>query len=213
MDSTSCTTAVQLVGAMTAEMLLAFMGYAFVTSITPGPNNTMLLASGANYGFVRTIPHVVGISLGCSLMVLLVGLGLGQVFAAAPGLYAGLRWVGAAYLLWLAWKIARSGPIQAGGAAGRPLTMLQAASFQWVNPKAWVMVVGAVTTYAPLEAFTRGILLIAALMIVVNAPAICLWAGCGVAVRRWLTAPGRVRAFNLTMAALLVLSLFPLLEH
>ncbi len=194
-------------------MLLAFMGFAFATSITPGPNNTMLLASGVNHGFVRTIPHILGITAGCAVMVLLVGVGLGRVFASMPLLYAGLRYVGAAYLLWLAWKIAHAGPIQPGSRQARPMGFLQAAAFQWINPKAWVMVVGAVTTYAPREGFLGGVALIAILMILVNAPSICLWAGFGMALRRWLTHPGHVRAFNVTMALLLVLSLYPMLEH
>ena len=87
---------------MTLELLLAFAGFAFVSSITPGPNNTMLLASGVNYGFRRTVPHIAGISLGCVFMLILVGLGLGQVFAAVPQFYDVLRYAGAAYLLWLA---------------------------------------------------------------------------------------------------------------
>ncbi len=197
---------------MSVEMLAAFIGFAFVTSITPGPNNTMLLASGVNYGFVRTLPHVVGISLGCAAMVILVGLGLGQLFATVPALYAVLRYAGAAYLLWLAWKIARSGPIRPGGRDARPMSLLQAALFQWINPKAWVMVVGAVTTYVPRENFLGGVMLIAGLTVVVNTPSICLWAGCGAALRRWLAAPGRVRLFNVTMASLLVLSLYPILR-
>ena len=198
---------------MTVQMLLAFIGFAFVTSVTPGPNNTMLLASGVNHGFVRTLPHVAGISVGCAVMVLMVGLGLGQLFAAVPAIYSTLRAIGAAYLLWLAWKIARAGPIEAAGPRGRPMTFLQAAGFQWVNPKAWVMVVGAVTTYAPQDNFLAGVLLIAVLMAFVNVPSICLWAGWGVALRRWLNGARRVRVFNIGMATLLVLSLYPMLEH
>ena len=198
---------------MTAEMLIAFAGFAFVTSVTPGPNNTMLLASGVNYGFVRTIPHIVGISLGCAVMLLLVGLGLGQLFATVPALYAVLRYVGAGYLLWLAWKIAQAGPIQVGDRRAKPMSFWQAAFFQWVNPKAWVMVVGAVTTYAPRDGFLQGVTVIAMLLVLVNAPSVCLWAGFGAALRGWLTHPGRIRVFNVTMALLLVLSLYPMLEH
>ena len=198
---------------MTADMLFAFAGFAFVTSVTPGPNNTMLLASGVNHGFMRTIPHIVGISLGCAAMLLLVGLGLGQVFATVPALYTALRYLGAAYLLWLAWKIAHAGPIQLGDRLARPMGFWQAAFFQWVNPKAWVMVVGAVTTYAPRQGFAQGVAVITVLLVLVNAPTVCLWAGCGAALRRWLTDPGRIRAFNVTMALLLVLSLYPMLGH
>ena len=124
---------------MTAELLLAFAGFAFVSSVTPGPNNAMLLASGVNYGFRRTVPHIAGISLGCVAMLILVGLGLGRLFAAVPQLYLILRYAGAAYLLWLAWKIATAGPMTDQKAASRPMTFWQAAAFQWVNPKAWIL--------------------------------------------------------------------------
>lgn len=198
---------------MTPELLLAFGGFAFVSSITPGPNNTMLLASGVNYGFRRTVPHIAGISLGCVVMLLLVGLGLGQIFTAIPQLHDVLRYAGAAYLLWLAWKIATSGPMADHKAAGRPLTFLQAAAFQWVNPKAWILVVGAASTYAPRENFGRNVIVLAILLGLVNAPSICVWAGFGSAMRPFLSHPGRVRVFNIIMALLLVASLLPMLER
>jgi threonine/homoserine/homoserine lactone efflux protein len=197
---------------MTADLLLAYSGFAFVTSVTPGPNNVMLLASGVNHGFRRTLPHVAGVSLGCVLMLVLVGLGLGELFAAVPMLYSTLRYASCAYLLWLAWHIARSGPVAAGGRRGRPMTFLQAAAFQWVNPKAWVLVVGAVTTYAPREDFLRSVAVLAVLLALINTPCISLWAGCGVALRRALSHPARVRAFNVTMGLLLVLSLYPIVR-
>jgi threonine/homoserine/homoserine lactone efflux protein len=198
---------------MTGDLLLLpFAGFAFVTSITPGPNNAMLLSAGASHGFGRTLPHIAGVSLGCVLMLLSVGLGLGQVFAALPALYHAVRYVGAAYLLWLAWQIAHSGPVKAGDARP-PITFLQAAAFQWLNPKAWVMVLGAVTTYVPRENFLRNVAVIAVLMAAVNAPSIALWAGCGAALRKILTDPGHLRLFNMTMALLLVLSLYPILAE
>jgi threonine/homoserine/homoserine lactone efflux protein len=191
--------------------MLAFAGFAFVSSITPGPNNAMLLASGVNYGFRRTVPHIAGISLGCVAMLILVGLGLGKVFAAVPLIYSVLRYAGAAYLLWLAWSIARAGPMTGRPAGGRPVTFWQAAAFQWVNPKAWIMVVGAVTTYAPRNAFGQNVAVLAVLLGLVNMPSICVWAGCGTALRPFLSHPGRVRVFNGAMALLLVLSLLPVL--
>ena len=198
---------------VTPGLLIAFIGFAFVSSITPGPNNTMLLASGVNYGFRRTVPHIAGISLGCVLMLVLVGLGLGQAFAAVPLLYGVLRYVGAAYLLWLAWKIATSGPMADRKTAGRPLTFLQAAAFQWVNPKAWIMVVGAATTYAPRDGFGRNVVLLAILLGLVNVPSICVWAGFGTVLRPLLSHTGRVRLFNIVMAMLLLASLLPLIKH
>jgi threonine/homoserine/homoserine lactone efflux protein len=197
---------------MTAELMLAFASFAFVGSITPGPNNAMLLASGLNYGFRRTVPHIAGISLGCVAMLVLVGLGLGAVFEAVPVLYTALRYVGAAYLLWLAWNIARSGPMADRQASGRPMTFWQAAAFQWVNPKAWILVVGAVSTYAPRDGFELNVAVLAVLFGMVNAPSICVWAGFGTMLRPLLADPRRVRMFNVAMAALLVLSLLPILK-
>lgn len=193
--------------------MLAFVGFAFVSSITPGPNNAMLLASGVNYGFRRTMPHIAGISLGCVAMLVLVGLGLGEVFAAVPLIYGVLRYAGAGYLLWLAWSIARAGPMAGRPASGRPMTFWQAAAFQWVNPKAWIMVVGAVTTYAPRDGFGQNIAVLAVLLSLVNIPSICVWAGFGTALRPFLSHPGRVRVFNGAMALLLVLSLLPVLRQ
>ncbi len=200
---------------MTGALLLAFIGFATAISITPGPNNTMLLASGANFGFVRTLPHLAGIAAGTMLMVLLVGLGLGRLLEASPPLYALLRYAGALYLLVLAWRLARARAIKPGPKGGdgrhRPMRFADALLFQGVNPKAWVMVVGAVTTYAPRDGFVRNVLTIAAVLPLVSIPCIALWAGCGVAMRRVLDRPSRVRAFNMTMAILLVMSLYPVL--
>ena len=198
---------------MTPDMLLAYLGFAFVTSVTPGPNNAMLLASGVNFGFRRTLPHLVGISAGCVLMLVLVGVGLGQIFAAAPVLYDVLRYGGAVYLLWLAWHIACARAIGPARRRGRPMRFIEAVAFQWVNPKAWVMVVGAVSTYAPREHFVRNVIVLGLLLVVIGLPCIALWAGGGVALRRFLDHPARMRAFNVGMALLLVLSLYPLLTE
>jgi len=191
--------------------MLAFASFAFASSITPGPNNTMLLASGVNHGFRRTVPHIAGISLGCMAMLILVGLGLGEVFAAVPFIYGALRCAGAAYLLWLAWNIAQAGPMADRKASVRPMTFWQAVAFQWINPKAWIMVVGAVSTYAPRDGFGQNVVVLALLLGLVNTPSICVWAGCGTALRPFLSHPVRVRVFNVMMALLLVLSLLPIL--
>ena len=198
---------------MSVGLLLAFASYVFASSITPGPNNAMLLASGANFGFWRTLPHIAGVSLGCVIMLLLVGLGLGQLFSTLPLLYVVLRYAGAAYLLWLAWHIACAAPVAAQQRQGRPITFWQAAAFQWVNPKAWVMIVGAVSTYTPREGFSRNVVVLAVLLGLINAPCVGVWAGFGTAIQPLLSRPGRMRAFNVTMALLLVLSLLPLLQN
>ncbi|MGQ0566647.1 MAG: LysE family translocator [Gemmobacter sp.] len=197
---------------MTQDLLLALMGFAFATSVTPGPNNMMLLASGANFGLRRTVPHMLGISVGHSVMVFLVGLGLAELFLAEPRLFTALKVVSVAYMLWLAWKIATAAPPREGQAGGRPFTFVQAAAFQWVNPKAWAMALTAVTVYAPGgEVWPTA--LVAVVFAMVNLPSVTVWAAAGQALRRWLDTPGRLRAFNVTMAVLLVLSLWPVLVH
>ena len=193
---------------MTYDLLIALLGFAFVTSVTPGPNNMMLLASGVNFGFRRTIPHMLGISVGHSFMVLLVGLGLAGVFVAWPLALLALKVVSVAYMLWLAWKIAHANAPGSGKEAAQPMTFLQAAAFQWVNPKAWAMALGAVAAYVPEPSF-GAYLTVALVFSAVNLPSVSVWAGVGQAVRRWLEGPGRLRAFNWTMAGLLVLSLWP----
>lgn len=193
---------------MTYELFLALLGFAFVTSVTPGPNNMMLLASGVNFGFRRTVPHMLGISIGHAVMVFLVGLGLAGVFKAWPPALVALKLASVAYMLWLAWKIAHSGAPGEGSAAGRPMTFLQAAAFQWVNPKAWAMALGAVSAYV-VEPSPMAYAAVAVVFACVNLPSVSVWAGAGQAVRRWLEGPGRLRAFNWGMAGLLVLSLWP----
>jgi len=197
---------------MTYDILSALIGFAFATSITPGPNNMMLLASGANFGMRRTVPHMLGISLGHSFMVFLVGIGLAQMFDRYPQADLILKLAATIYMLWLAWKIANAAPPREGESRGRPFTFLQAAAFQWVNPKAWAMALTAVTVYASSET-VGSMALVAAVFAAVNLPSVAVWAAAGQGVRRWLTTRQRLRAFNITMAVLLVASLWPVLRH
>ncbi|MFN4057940.1 MAG: LysE family translocator [Roseinatronobacter sp.] len=193
---------------MTPDIFAALIAYAFVTSVTPGPNNIMLLASGVNFGFRRTLPHMLGISLGHSFMVLVVGLGLVGIFLTYPPARTALTFISAAYMLWLAWKIAHASAPNGSGARAQPMSFLQAAAFQWVNPKAWIMALGAVTLYAPGQDFTS-LLWVALGFMMVNFPSVSVWAAMGVGLRRHLDQPGKLRAFNWTMAGLLVASLIP----
>ena len=197
---------------MSLELLTALVGFAFVSSITPGPNNLMLTASGANFGFRRTIPHMLGISLGHAFMVTMVGLGLGRAFTAYPALQAGLQIVAVGYLLFLAWKIATAAPPRPGETKGAPFTFLQAAAFQWVNPKAWYMALTAVTQYSPDLPVFWAALFVACVFAVTNFPSITVWTLFGTQLRRLLTRPAWLRAFNWTMAVLLVLTLIPILR-
>lgn len=196
---------------MPSETLLAFITYAFVTSVTPGPNNTMLLASGLNYGFVRSLPHVLGISIGFAVMVMGVGAGLGRLFEAYPSLYTVLRIVGGAYLMYLAWQIATAAPMGDASAHGRPFGFWKAAGFQWVNPKAWIMAIGAITAYLPAGGSMQAVVVLSLLFALVNAPSVTVWVTFGTTLRRWLTDLRHLRVFNVSMAIMLVLSLYPLL--
>ena len=196
---------------MDIDVFLALIGFAFVTSVTPGPNNMMLLASGVNFGARRTVPHMLGISLGHALMVFVVGLGLAGVIHAWPALMVGLKVVSVGYMLWLAWKIAHAAAPGEGRARAAPMTFLQAAAFQWVNPKAWAMALGAVAVYAP-EGRVGQLALVALVFAAVNLPSVAVWATAGQMVRGWLATQGRLRAFNWGMAGLLVLSLVPVLR-
>ncbi|KRW64804.1 lysine transporter LysE [Pseudomonas sp. TTU2014-066ASC] len=196
---------------MPSETLLAFITYAFVTSVTPGPNNTMLLASGLNYGFVRSLPHVLGISFGFAVMVMGVGAGLGRLFEAYPSLYTVLRIVGGAYLMYLAWQIATAAPMGDASTHGRPFGFWKAAGFQWVNPKAWIMAIGAITAYLPAGGGMQAVVVLSLLFALVNAPSVTVWVTFGTTLRRWLTDLRHLRVFNVSMAIMLVLSLYPLL--
>lgn len=195
---------------MTLEVLLALVTFGFVTSVTPGPNNLMLLSSGLNFGFRRSLPHMLGIGCGFVVMIIAVGLGLGALFTAYPLAHTVLLWVGVAYLLYLAWRIANAGPVEQKAGTARPMTFLEAALFQWVNPKAWVMAVSAATTYVrPATAFSD-VLIVGLVFGLINIPSISLWAGFGTAMQRLLTDAGSVRIFNIVMAVLLVLSVLPM---
>jgi threonine/homoserine/homoserine lactone efflux protein len=209
------------VNAMSPAVLSAAAMFGFVTSITPGPNNMMLLASGLNFGVRRTVPHMLGISIGYVVLMLAVGFGLGEVLRGVPGAFFALKLAGGAYMLWLAWRIARSAPPREEGPeseagsptasdARRPMTFLGAAAFQWVNPKAWVIVVTAVATYVAPNDFVRDLTIVTGVCGLINLPSIGVWAVFGASLRRLLRDPRWLRRFNVTMAALLVVSLWPL---
>jgi threonine/homoserine/homoserine lactone efflux protein len=183
---------------------LPFATYSFVMSITPGPNNVMLTASGANFGFRRTVPHMLGISAGCAVQLVAVCAGLGALFTRWPMLQTVLQWVGAAYLLWLGWKLLGSGEVREGKAA-QPISFLQAAGFQFVNPKAWVMTLSAVSLFLPAGmGLVPGSAYLIATMVGINLPCIAVWALFGSSLRGFLAQRSRRLAFNIAMAVALV---------
>jgi threonine/homoserine/homoserine lactone efflux protein len=188
---------------MDLELLTAFSLFALVSSITPGPNNLMLMASGANFGIRRTVPHMLGIGIGFVIMVMLVGVGLVGVFDAYPVSYDVLRVLSIIYLVYLAWKIATAAAPEQGEAAGKPFTFIQAALFQWVNPKAWAMALTAVTVYAPSRSF-EAILWVAAVFGIINLPSVSCWTVLGRQILPLLSNGRRLQAFNFLMAGLLL---------
>lgn len=197
---------------MSADTLFALVLFAFATSITPGPNNMMLFASGVNFGFRRTVPHMLGIGAGFLSLLVGVGMGLGAVLHAYPPAFIALKVAGGLYLLWIAWKIGSSRSMGEGEAKARPMTFLGAAAFQWVNPKAWVMAVTAMAVYPNPEQYALTVAIVALVFAAVNVPSVSTWAGFGSALREWLAVPVRLKWFNITMAVLLVLSLWPMLK-
>jgi threonine/homoserine/homoserine lactone efflux protein len=197
---------------MPVDLLLALAGYVTAMSVTPGPNNLMLLTSGVNFGFRRTIPHMAGIAFGVLTILALVGLGLGRLLETNPRVYAALKIASLVYLAWLAWKIATSGPPDTGGenTEARPLTVLEAALFQWVNPKAWAMVVTAATAFAVPDNYIPSLLAMACVFTAVNLPSAAIWIAAGTALRGLLEKPATLRAFNVAMALLLLASSLPI---
>ena len=186
-----------------------FALFAIASSVTPGPNNAMMMTSGANFGLVRTLPHMAGVVVGFTLMILAVGLGLGALLTRFPALHDVLYWVGSAYLLWLAWQIANASGV-GGASAPRPRSFTEIVAFQWVNPKAWTGAIGAVATYAPPQNYYANLAVICAIFFAVNVPVALLWTSGGVALKQALQRPGALRVFNVTMALLLALSIPPI---
>ncbi|WP_199259581.1 LysE family translocator [Paracoccus binzhouensis] len=192
---------------MSHPILLALVAFAFVTSVTPGPNNLMLMTSGANFGIRRGVPHLLGVALGFGAMVALLGLGVDRLIAGAPRLAEAMKWVSMGYVLWLAWKIAHAAaPGTEGAAAARPMGFWAACAFQWVNPKAWMMALGALSAYS---AGVGGTLVVALVFTLVNLPSVALWVAMGQGLRGVLSQPARLRLFNRVMALLLVGSMLP----
>jgi threonine/homoserine/homoserine lactone efflux protein len=196
---------------MPLDLFVALVVFACVMAFTPGPNNVLLAASGVNFGFARTIPHITGVTLGFDVLLIACGLGLGLIFTAIPDLQTVLKIAGAAYMLWLAYKVATAHQSQDAEVPARPFTFLQAAAFQWVNPKAVLAVVSAIAIYVRPDHQWADFAIVVAVFTVVTGLAVLLWAGFGVALRVFLKDPRRARIFNIAMAALLVASIVPML--
>ena len=197
---------------MSVQIALAVLVFATVAAMTPGPNNLMLVTSAVNFGFRRTVPHMLGITAGFAVLILVVALGLGALFRELPVLQLAVKVLGGAYLLYLAWKIALSRSVGEARDRGHPMSFLQAAAFQWVNPKAITMAIAASAAYTDPELFVPSIAALVAIFTGVTIVSVAIWAGFGAAVKGWLADPVRLKWFNITMGALLVLSLWPMLR-
>lgn len=196
------------------EYLLSVALFAISSSVTPGPNNIMVMTSGVNFGVKKTMPLLLGICVGFTIMLLLVGLGFGQLFNLFPQLDVVIKTLGTAYLLYLAWQIAQSGNVSASGGQSKPLSFMKGALFQWVNGKAWVVAIGAISAFTTVgDTYMSQNLTIAMTFFVASFPCVGLWLMFGSLLSRYLQTAIYLRLFNLTMALLLVASVFPIIKE
>lgn len=187
-------------------------GFALAMSATPGPNNALVAATAANFGIRCSLPMMLGVSVGFPAMLVLLALGAAEVLHGAPQLLEALRWAGAAWMLWLAWGIATAVPPAPGTAPGKPMGLLRAALFQWVNPKAWIIAAGGIAAYTGgADGVLAEALVLAAMFAVAAFGSLLGWAALGAGTARLLRSPEALRWFNRVMAALLVASLIPVL--
>lgn len=191
------------------KYLIPLIIFCFSTSITPGPNNLMIMLSGINFGLKRSVPHYLGILFGFSAMIILVGIGLGEVFEQFPQLHPIIKYLGAIYMLYLAWQIIRSDPhLKEAKGSKKPLGFLKPALLQWLNPKAWIMTVGVIAAYTIQDAsMMHQIFVISLIYFLIGIPCVGLWLVSGVALSKFLRNPDHMRRFNWVMGALLALSI------
>jgi len=192
------------------EYYLSLITFTFITGVTPGPNNMMLLASGLNHGIRKSMPHYLGICIGFPIMVAVVGFGLGALFEQYPSIYIYIKISGISYLLYLAWKIANAGNSSASSKIRQPLTFIQAATFQWLNPKAWVIAIGALAAFTTPENVTQSVVAIILIYFVMGFICMALWLKLGQGLQQFLRGGKRIHYFNITMAVLLALSVIPM---
>jgi threonine/homoserine/homoserine lactone efflux protein len=192
-------------------MILSITSFGLASTMTPGPNNIMLLSSGLTFGYKRTIPHALGVNFGFPVMVLCVGLGIGKLFEVFPFIYTALKVVGIGYLLWMAWHIANTkGSLDTNNTKDKPFTFLQAALFQWINPKAWVMAVTSTAAFITDHQIAYiQVMIISCIYFFCAILSTNSWAVGGVMLRRFIQKKRFVQIFNITMAILIVGSILP----
>lgn len=195
---------------MTWSLLASVAVFSFVTSVTPGPNNTFLLSSGANFGLRKSLPYLSGIMAGLIGMMVALGSGLGVVFTTLPLVYQVLKWVGFAYIVWLAFLLVTS-TAKSESAGARYIGFVKATTFQFVNVKAWVVVASFMATFVPVGSGLGATAVICLVFLVFTYPGALIWALVGQVLKNWLSRPSRRRVFNILSAILLVLSMVPVL--
>lgn len=196
---------------VTLDIIMALMLFAFASSVSPGPNNLMLMSSGANFGFRKTLPHLIGVGLGFVLMLVLVGIGIMQVFDLYPASYLILKWCSVIYLIYLSYKVATAAqPKNKNSNNVKPFSFVQAVLFQWVNPKGWTMALTAIGIYAP-ERDINSVMFVGIVFGLIMIPSISVWVVMGQKIHKLLSSMKRLRIFNGVMATLLIASLYPVL--
>jgi threonine/homoserine/homoserine lactone efflux protein len=195
---------------MSLSLLVSAVILSFVTSVTPGPNNTFLLSSGVNFGLKKSLPYLFGIISGLIGMMLSIGLGLGVLFTTFPVVYQVLKYIGFAYIVYLAFLIVKS-TSKSEAAQSKYIGFWRSTSFQFVNPKAWIVVASYMATFVPVDSGIVTAISISAVFLIATFPGALIWAVSGQLLRSWLSIPARRRIFNLTSAVLLVLSMIPVL--
>ncbi|MCP3875543.1 MAG: LysE family translocator [Desulfobacteraceae bacterium] len=195
----------------TFTMILSITSFGLALTMTPGPNNIMLLSSGLTFGYKRTLPHALGVNFGFPAMVICVGLGVGKLFEIFPFIYTALKMVGICYLLWMAWHIAKTkGSLDTANKKDKPFTFLQAALFQWVNPKAWMLAVTSTTTFiTDHQIASIQVMIIACIYFFCAIFSTNSWSLGGVMLRRFIQDERFVQIFNIIMAILIVGSILP----
>ncbi|MDI9313902.1 MAG: LysE family translocator [Hydrotalea sp.] len=193
---------------------LSLLLYMAVTSITPGPNNLMLMASGSNFGFYRSLPHLLGVTFGFTFLLLATGFGLAQVFSTYPVLYLVLKYAGAVYLLYLSYRLAiskgdKTKQNKRSAKPAKPFGFFAAVAFQWVNPKGVVMAISFFAIYLPVDYSWQVVLAVCAIDVVMSFLHAGLWVVMGTSLAHLLKHGNRQHYFNIAMALLLVLSLIP----
>ncbi len=193
------------------ELIAPVTLFGFVAAVTPGPNNIMVTASGSAFGFRRSVPHILGVTFGFPLMFVAIGLGLGEIFLQNPQIHLMLKYGGAAYLFYLAWRIAQAGRPGSGESGAKPLTFFEAVAFQWVNVKAWMVAVSAIPAFTTVGGnYYAELMVMALIFIAVTLPSISIWCLFGVGIRSLVRTEETARTVNLILAGMVALSVLML---